>query len=189
MINLKIEFSFLLICWILSAAEPHKRRKGRVMWIDKGLLRRRWFAVSLRVKWNKKWPPMFWILHLKSIWEETKQLFFSEKSDIVCAHHVLKAGVSLPRKVLLLCLLMPRRHSVEVFDEGIVHGKVWDGCGDSKWHKVCECSSEFHSMHFLGFIVITLMSMNLTGQRKQNKRYGRIPQIKAKWCKQVMPTW
>lgn len=59
-------------------------------------------------------------------------VFFSEKSDIVCAHHVLKVGVCLPRKVLLLCLSMPRRHTVEVFDEGIVHGKVWDGCGDSK---------------------------------------------------------
>lgn len=80
-----------------------------------------------------------WSWRRSNIWEETNVLFFffflSEKSDIVCAHHALKAGVRLPRKVLLLCLLMPRRHAVEVFDEGIVHGKVWDGCGGSKWHK------------------------------------------------------
>lgn len=58
--------------------------------------------------------------------------FFPEISDIVCAQHVLKAGVSLPRKVLLLCLLMSTPHTVEIFDVGIVHGKVWDGYGDSK---------------------------------------------------------
>ena len=79
----------------------------------------------------------------------------------------MRAEASLPRKILLLCLLMLWHHTVEVFDEGIVHWKVWDGYGDSKWHKESESFHEFHSMYFPVFIVITLMSVYLTGQKKQ----------------------
>ncbi len=69
------------------------------------------------------------------------------------------------------------RHTFAVFDEGIVHGKVWDDYGDSKWHKM------FHwgcSTHVLELTLFILISVNL---RQRNKwcphgKYQNLIQIK-----------